>query len=118
MELNLYQKLAHRTRNNELTTKDRILEGCIGACGEVGEISEHLKKYFYQGHDLNTEHVKNEMGDALWYMSQLADELGFTLDEVLIINIQKLNDRYPNGFEKEKSINRKEVKSGGRTKRA
>jgi hypothetical protein len=53
------------------------------------------------------------LGDILWYVAEAATGLGVTLEYVGIKNIEKLRDRYPNGFRSFDSMNRKEYKSEG-----
>ena len=66
----------------------------LGACGEVGELANDWKKAL---RDLDPvlakEKMRYELGDVLWYLSQLATELGMTLDEVAQCNLDKLKDR-------------------------
>ena len=47
-----------------------------------------------------------ELGDVLWYVSELASGLGATLEEIAERNIEKLYKRYPDGFATERSVNR------------
>jgi NTP pyrophosphatase (non-canonical NTP hydrolase) len=83
-----------------------MLNGALGLCGEAGETADIVKKHFFQGHDLDKEDLKNEMGDCLWYIAVLAHSAGIELHEVARYNIEKLKKRYPDGFSFEKSINR------------
>lgn len=80
----------------------------MGLAGESGEVVDLLKKHVHHGHELDREKVKGELGDVLHYASGLATMLGFTLEEVATANVEKLRKRYPNGFNKEDSINRSE----------
>nr|WP_321022980.1 nucleoside triphosphate pyrophosphohydrolase family protein [Clostridium neonatale] len=73
---------------------------------ETGEVIDIIKKYLYQGHELNKEHVTEELGDVMFYITNLATLLGIDMQDVLQNNVDKLLKRYPNGFEKEKSVNR------------
>ena len=87
----------------------RLEQGLMGLCGEAGEAIDILKKHLFQGHDFNTQtrqHLLSELGDVAWYLAVSADALGYTLEEVLRTNIVKLRERYPNGFDSERSINR------------
>ena len=63
-------------------------------------------------HDLNNqvieEHAKKELGDLLWFIAEYCTAMGWTLEEVMEQNIEKLKARYPKGFEYEKSLNREE----------
>ena len=106
MTLNEYQILAQRTSNTQNASK--LTNGLLGLFGEGGELADLLKKYRYQGHDFPIEHAVKELGDVLWYVAEIATGLGVTLKEVAEKNIEKLKERYPDGFSADKSINRKE----------
>lgn len=107
MYLNEYQRLARRTANH-LTPSSMIENGILGMCGESGECADILKKFYYQGHELDKEHLIEELGDVLWYVALMASGLQIDLDEVAQRNIDKLMKRYPDGFDPEKSKNRTE----------
>lgn len=106
MTINEYQKLAMTTLNKELDKKDVLINGVMGLCGEAGEAIDIVKKHLAQGHDLDREHLIDELGDVAWYIAETAYALDVDLSEVLERNINKLKKRYPDGFDKEKSINR------------
>lgn len=106
MTINDYQSLAQRTSNNSLSDYDKIRSGCYGLCGESGECIDLLKKHEFQGHELNTEKLIDELGDVLWYIAQTASGLAISMDDIAQRNIAKLRARYPEGFDSQKSINR------------
>lgn len=108
MTLNEYQQLALRTEAGMLKNYPRIFNGLMGLNGEAGECIDILKKHLFHGHELDKEHIAKELGDVLWYVAQSADALGYTLEEIAQMNDDKLAARYPNGFEVERSLNRKE----------
>jgi len=108
MTINEYQKLAMTTLNPELSEKDVLINGVMGLCGESGEAIDIVKKWLAQGHDLDREKLKKELGDICWYVAETATALGFDLEDVMQANIDKLKRRYPEGFEANRSINRKE----------
>lgn len=108
MTLNEYQRLALKTEAGMLKNYPRIFNGLMGLNGEAGECIDILKKHLFHGHELDKEHIAKELGDVLWYVAQSADALGYTLEEIAQMNDDKLAARYPNGFEVERSINRKE----------
>lgn len=86
-----------------------IRNAALGLCGEAGEFADLVKKFVYQNHDLDTEHLKRELGDIMWYMALAATILGCDLNEIAETNIAKLRARYPSGhFEAQKSKVRKE----------
>lgn len=107
MTLNEYQKLAQRT-SNTCTPSDKIENGLLGLFGEGGECADIYKKYMYQGHKFDRKHLAKELGDVLWYVAELASGLDMPLEYIANNNIEKLKNRYPEGFDPEKSIHRKD----------
>ena len=106
MTINEYQKLAMTTLNPALSEKDVLINGVMGLCGESGEAIDIVKKHLAQGHELDREHLIDELGDIAWYLAETATVLGISLEEVLQRNIDKLKARYPEGFDSEKSKKR------------
>ena len=102
MEINEYQKLAMRTRNPKLTKIEMLSNGVMGLCGESGEVIEHVKKHLYHGKDLNVEEIKKELGDVCWYLAEIAEALDLELADIMESNIEKLKQRYPEGFKTRK----------------
>ena len=81
-----------------------------GLTGEAGEFADFIKKLHGHGHVYDSaarQHAGKELGDVLWYLSVLADSFGFDLSEIARMNVDKLMKRYPNGFEIQRSIDRK-----------
>lgn len=103
MIINDYQKEALRTAGEA-----DFVNGVLGLCGESGECADIVKKYLFQGHDLDVEHLAKELGDVAWYLAVTAYAIGYDLETVLRLNVRKLRKRYPDGFDPEKSQNRKE----------
>ena len=103
-----YQKLAMRTNKPETTQEQNLISGCLGLAGEAGEVCDIVKKYMFQGHNLETQKIVDELSDVLWYVTLTAQGIGCDLDSIMEHNINKLKKRYPNGFEAERSINRTE----------
>lgn len=100
---NEYQKLALRTATN-VDDKDLcIQEGALGLSGEAGEVADLIKKWMFQGHDMDKEKLIRELGDVCWYISLIALGVGGSLEEILKTNIDKLKDRYPDGFDPKRS---------------
>ncbi len=90
---------------------ERLLTAAVGLCAESGEFTEIVKKIVFQGKPVNEEnlyHMKRELGDILFYLIQGCIGLDTTLDEILLMNVEKLEKRYPGGFSVDKSENRKE----------
>lgn len=116
MTPNEYQQMALRTEHFPDYMWDcytdpalvRLMQGIMGLSGESGEALDILKKHMFQGHPLDREHLALELGDVAWYLAVSADALGYTLDDILLMNIDKLHKRYPNGFAAERSLYRLE----------
>lgn len=106
MEINEYQKLALRTASNLNPKYPRLLNGLMGLTGESGEAMDMMKKHLFQGHDIDVDHMAKELGDISWYLAISADAIGYDLEKIFQMNIDKLKSRYPDGFDSDKSINR------------
>ena len=107
MEINQYQKAALRTANS-LNSKDLMVNGILGLCGETGEVSDVIKKHLFQGHELDVDKIVDELGDVCWYIAILSKSLNVDLETVMKKNIEKLMKRYPDGFSSKNSIYRKD----------
>ena len=105
---NEYQTIALRTLNKNLNQKEILEDGLMGLNGEAGECIDILKKHLFQGHKLDKEHLAKELGDVAWYIAVGAQAIGYDLETILQMNIDKLKARYPDGFEAEKSLHRKD----------
>jgi NTP pyrophosphatase (non-canonical NTP hydrolase) len=64
----------------------------LGLCGETGEVAEKVKKQVRDG-VFNRHEVAKELGDVLWYLANLSNDIGYNLDEIANINIEKLTSR-------------------------
>jgi NTP pyrophosphatase (non-canonical NTP hydrolase) len=106
MDLSEYQRAAARTSTGG-GAKLTIAVSAMGLAGEAGEVCDLLKKEIGHGHDPDLEKLTLELGDALWYLSDLATLHGLSLDNIAQMNIEKLLVRYPDGFSAEASRNRK-----------
>ena len=84
----------------------RLLHAGIGLSTEVGEFQDQIKKHLFYGSKLDTVNLKEELGDICWYMAIALDTLGLSFEEVFQTNINKLKQRYPNGFSQEAATNR------------
>lgn len=97
-----------RTAPKKLSFEDGLTQGALGLVGETGEVVDEIKKYLYHGHTVNKQKIIEEIGDCLWYLSYLAYLLDTSMEEVAIINRVKLERRYPQGFDPDKSVNRED----------
>jgi NTP pyrophosphatase (non-canonical NTP hydrolase) len=88
---------------------ERILTAAIGISAEGGEFAEIVKKCIFQGKPMDDDaqyHMKRELGDILWYIVQACIALNISLEDVIDTNIDKLEARYPDGFEAFRSNHR------------
>ena len=106
MTINEYQKLAMRTSNRGISPDYHILNGALGLAGESGEVADMVKKCLMQGHDLDHVHVAKELGDICWYIAETATAIGYDMEAIMQMNIDKLKKRYPEGFDSERSQHR------------
>lgn len=107
MGANEYQRLAARTIDFKLTDKELENHALHGMVGEIGELHSIYQKV-YQGHEAEMAHKKKEVGDCLWFIAEYCTANGWELEEVMRMNIEKLRARFPDGFDPEKSLRRKE----------
>lgn len=106
MEIKQYEQECKRTFDVHADTIENINHAVHGIGGESGEIIEYVKKWRYNGHDFDSYVVAEELGDLLWYIVLMSNAVGFSLEEVMEMNVRKRNKRYPEGFDTERSINR------------
>ena len=90
---------------------ERLLTAAVGMSAEAGEFTEIVKKIVFQGKPVNEEnlfHMKRELGDIMWYVAQACMGLNTSIDEIIEMNVEKLEKRYPGGsFDVHYSENRK-----------
>lgn len=108
MQINEYQKLAMTTLNPALDKKEILINGVMGLCGESGEAIDIVKKWLAQGHELDRDALAKELGDIAWYLAETAYALGIPLEDIFRANIDKLRQRYPEGFDSIRSRERRE----------
>lgn len=97
MEFNEYQKAAKRT----LYGNEQVLTNCaLGLAGEAGQVVDLIKNYTFRSKKLDRQELTHEMGDVLWYLSQIAEWADIPFDEIARENITELNHRYPSGVKK------------------
>ena len=94
MNFNTYQKKAMSTRVEKAI---KLIYPVLGLNGEAGEIAEKIKKVIRDNEGVVTNEIAGaigkELGDVLWYLAAIADDLGFTLDDIAKANLEKLASR-------------------------
>ena len=113
-----YQRNAMRTLCDQHAAERRIvsreavqlLHAVIGLQGEAGELAALLQKWLWYGQEFPreqlAERIKDEAGDVLWYVAELLDACGLSLQDVLEANIRKLRQRYPEKWDATKADHR------------
>ena len=100
MDFDNYQIEARKTAIYPNKDKNFIYP-TLGLVGESGEVAEKVKKILRDKNSSfdyeSKKAIKKELGDVLWYLSNLCDELDFSLNEVAEENLEKLNNRLSRG---------------------
>ena len=94
MEFKEYQEQAGKTIKDESKNYAYLV---LGLCSEAGEVADKFKKHVRDGKPLYAENVAKELGDVLWYVAMLSEQLGYSLDEVANMNLDKLFSRKDRG---------------------
>lgn len=105
-DLNEYQAEIKKRFGNEETYKNKVitpndcvtLVAALGLAGEAGEVADHIKKEYFHEKELDEKDLLTELGDTLCYLAVVAYQYGFTLEDVANANINKIDNRYPSGF--------------------
>ena len=101
MRFHEYQVMAHEFSKNTLIGENPYLYPVLGLGGETGELENVVKKIFRDDKGIMTEEVKrkifHELGDALWYISEISSKLDINLDDIAFENIQMLKGRQNRG---------------------
>jgi len=103
-----YQEVARKTAVYP-TIGHQIIYPALGLAGEVGELTEKIKKIFRDGDgdvQAHAPHLVKELGDILWYLSTMCDVLGVSLSYVATVNNEKLMSRLERGMIKGSGDNR------------
>jgi NTP pyrophosphatase (non-canonical NTP hydrolase) len=101
MNFSQYQAQSRRTASYPRAGED-LTYPALGLCGEAGEVAEKVKKTLRDDggvlSDERREALSRELGDVLWYLSQLATEAGLDLEEIAAANLDKLFSRQERGM--------------------
>ena len=100
MNFNTYQNKARETAQYP-NLGSNIIYPTLGLVGEAGEVAEKVKKVIRDNGGIFDNQakigIKKELGDVLWYISNLCTELNFNLDDVATLNLEKLEKRVSKG---------------------
>lgn len=107
-----YQKQAMRTNDHKSSYRlikftnppeqrfdmCQLFNATLGLSGEVGEFNDALKKMIFHERSFDENHLREELGDILWYIALISDTFGWDLGLIMHDNICKLEQRHPEGF--------------------
>lgn len=98
MHINDYQDQAVDTAIYPISA--RLTYPALGLTGEAGEVADKVKKIIRDGTELTPElrlEIAKEVGDVLWYIAAISRDLGYDMQSIAMMNIQKLNSRKARG---------------------
>ena len=111
MTPNQYQERAARTINKRNNILEQRQHALFGMASEVGEIHGIFQKQ-YQGHSIDYTELKKEVGDLLWFIAEFCTASGWDMEYIMQMNLDKIERRYPDGFEEKRSVERPEYIQG------
>ena len=95
MSLDYYQECAAETA---IFPKENALPYlALGLAAEAGEVADKVAKYYRGDKPLDPYELIKEVGDVLWFVALLAENFGYTLEQVALLNLHKLNSRKERG---------------------
>ena len=101
MDFKTYQEKARETAQYPNLGSNNIYP-TLGLVGEAGEVAEKVKKVIRDKNGIfdneSKKAIKKELGDVLWYLSNLSTEFGFELDDIALQNLEKLKSRAAKGM--------------------
>jgi NTP pyrophosphatase (non-canonical NTP hydrolase) len=109
MDLQEYQKkvLKNFKPRRDLTSKESaILDWTLGIAGEAGEIIDEIQHIIFHKQNRDIMELAKEIGDCFWYLTALCAELGISIEDILELNVAKLNYRHGGHFTYDTSVNK------------
>lgn len=104
-----YQLFVRGLANHSTTeVNGNVLHMVLGVMTEAGELANPVKKRIGYGQSLDVANMIEEIGDCLFYLTGLADVLGYSLQEIMERNQSKLRRRYPQGYSDQAALERKD----------
>ena len=101
LTINDYQKFASKGIRKESEGKNLVVGFALGLGGEAGEVLDDIKKREYHSRDVSIKHTAEELGDVLWYVCNIATQLGYKMSDIINMNVIKLTKRYEELYEEE-----------------
>lgn len=116
MHLDEYQRKAqesswHERGSERKGTMREVMYNTLALCNEAGELADIVKKSERGDYSINDRNTRKaaalELGDVLWYLARLADELGYPLSQIAHMNLNKIRDRKAQREENEEAFRRR-----------
>lgn len=104
MKLEKYQILALRTMAQLSTKEQDNIHMILGMTTEIGELADVFKKKLAYGKEIDQINVQEEIGDIMWYLVNLCNINGWSLEDIMENNIDKLRVRFPNKFNQKDAL--------------
>lgn len=101
MTISEYQEFAAKGILKQTLEISPVVGFALGLAGEAGEVIDDVKKRIFHGRDIPISHTKEELGDVMWYVANLATVHGLDLQEIIDENVSKLKSRYESEYSKE-----------------
>jgi NTP pyrophosphatase (non-canonical NTP hydrolase) len=100
-----YQGLAYTTAKKDMAKREMDMYCCMKLAEEAGELNGMIAKHYFHGKGFDVDNCKEELGDILWYVANLAKVNGFTLSEIATFNIDKLKKRHGDSYNRKHYTN-------------
>lgn len=81
------------------TEESRLALYETGLAGEAGEVCDEIKKFLWHDKPLDRAKIERECGDVLWYLDRILMWIGCTIESAMQANVDKLAERYPDGWD-------------------
>lgn len=104
--LDNYSRSVENNRGHLSNKFEDDIHMMLGITSEAGELADVFKKYMAYGKEIDWVNVKEELGDLIWYIVGFCNINGWSLDDIMEVNMRKLSKRYKNGFTTEEALNR------------
>lgn len=108
MTINEYQKFCQTTALPAKNKSIEIMTYGLGVAGEAGDLAGCIKKT-YAHKDDQMIGIKENLGDTMWYIAQIASFYGWKMDDILKMNVDKLKKRYEEGVTFKAAAKRKRI---------
>lgn len=104
MKLETYLQAIKRTDTDLGSEEKNNNHMLMGLSTEVGELIDVFKRQLAYGKPLDNVNIKEEIGDIMWYLGNLCNQRGYSLEECMGMNITKLYKRYPDKFSADNAL--------------